>query len=49
MLVSSELSEIMNLSDRIIVMYKGKIVGEVQGRNADSEKIGLMMAGVSAE
>jgi simple sugar transport system ATP-binding protein len=49
LLVSSELSEIMNLSDRIIVMYKGRIVGEVQGKNAESEKIGLMMAGLTAE
>ncbi len=49
LLVSSELSEIMNLSDRIIVMYKGRIVGEVQGKNADSAQIGLMMAGLQAE
>ncbi|HEY9060843.1 MAG TPA: ABC transporter ATP-binding protein [Pseudobacteroides sp.] len=49
LLVSSELSEIMNLSDRIIVMYKGRIVGEVKGKNADSEKIGLMMAGLAVE
>ncbi|ACL75435.1 ABC transporter ATP-binding protein [Ruminiclostridium cellulolyticum] len=49
LLVSSELSEIMNLSDRIIVMYKGRIVGEVEGKKADSTKIGLLMAGLSLE
>lgn len=47
LLVSSELSEVMNLSDRIIVMYKGRIVGEVDGKNADSGEIGLLMAGIS--
>ncbi len=49
LLVSSELSEIMNLSDRIIVMYKGRIVGEVEGKKADSTEIGLLMAGLSLE
>lgn len=49
LLISSELSEIMNLSDRIIVMYKGKIVGEVQGKNADSAQLGLLMAGLALE
>ncbi len=47
LLVSSELSEIMGLSDRIIVMYKGKIVGEVEGDKADSSQLGIMMAGIS--
>lgn len=49
LLISSELSEIMNLSDRILVMYKGKIVGEVQGKGADSAKLGLLMAGLPIE
>ncbi len=49
LLVSSELSEIMNLSDRIIVMYKGRIVGQLSGKNADSARLGLMMAGLPAE
>lgn len=47
LLVSSELSEIMGLSDRIIVMYKGKIVGEVEGDKADSSQLGLLMAGIT--
>lgn len=45
-LVSSELSEIMTLSDRIIVMYKGKIIGELSSKDATSEKIGCLMAGI---
>jgi simple sugar transport system ATP-binding protein len=46
LLISSELSEIMSLSDRILVMYKGKIVGEVAGEKADSAELGLLMAGI---
>lgn len=49
LLLSSELSEIMNLSDRIIVMYKGRIVGEVEGKNANSAQIGLLMAGITVD
>ncbi|RCX20008.1 simple sugar transport system ATP-binding protein [Anaerobacterium chartisolvens] len=47
LLVSSELSEIMGLSDRIIVMYKGKIVGEIDGDKADSSQLGMLMAGIT--
>jgi simple sugar transport system ATP-binding protein len=45
LLVSFELSEIMNLSDRIDVMFRGQIAGSVAGAEADQEKLGLMMAG----
>lgn len=45
LLVSSELSEIMSLADRIGVMYKGKIVGEVDPRSTTETEIGLLMAG----
>jgi simple sugar transport system ATP-binding protein len=44
LLVSVELDEIMALSDRIVVMYEGQIVGEVAGRDADKTQLGLMMA-----
>ena len=44
LLVSVELDEIMALSDRIIVMYEGRIVGELDGRTADKTTLGLMMA-----
>ena len=35
----------MSLSDRIAVIYEGRIVGEVPGEGANVEEIGLMMAG----
>lgn len=44
LLVSVELDEIMALSDRILVMYEGRIVAEVNGRDADKTTLGLMMA-----
>jgi len=44
LLVSVELDEIMALSDRILVMYEGRIVGQVAGRDADKTELGLMMA-----
>ncbi len=46
LLISSELSEVMSLSDRIIVMYKGEIIGEMDARDCTKEEIGLLMAGV---
>ncbi len=46
LLVSVELDEIMSLSDRILVMNAGRIVGEVSRGEADADRIGLMMAGV---
>nr|WP_174269887.1 ABC transporter ATP-binding protein [Treponema primitia] len=48
LLVSFELSEIMNLSDRIDVMFRGKIVGSMSGDRADQSTLGLMMAGGTA-
>jgi simple sugar transport system ATP-binding protein len=49
LLVSSELDEIMALSDRIVVMYKGEIIGTVPAAEATRESVGLLMAGVRAE
>src|SRR3546814_16620156 len=43
-LVSVELDEIMSLSDRILVMFEGRIVGEVPAGEADERLLGLMMA-----
>jgi simple sugar transport system ATP-binding protein len=48
LLVSFELSEIMNLSDRIDVMFRGRISGSVSGEKADQTGLGLMMAGGKA-
>ena len=45
LLISSELSEVMSLSDRVIVMYKGSIIGEVNPREVSREDVGLLMAG----
>ena len=45
LLISFELDEIMNVSDRIAVIYEGKIVGIVDAKDAEVEKLGLMMAG----
>ncbi len=49
LLVSSELDEIMALSDRIAVMYKGEIIDIVPRAEATREGLGLLMAGVKRE
>ena len=49
LLVSADLEEILSLSDRIIVMYEGRIMGEVNTEDANEDNIGmLMMGGVQA-
>ena len=48
LLVSFELDEVMSLSDRIDVIFEGKIVGSVRGDQADEKQLGLMMAGGGA-
>ena len=45
LLISEDLDELMTLSDRIAVMYEGRIMGEVDAATAAVEEIGLMMAG----
>lgn len=49
LLVSNELSEIMSLSDRVLVIYKGRFVGEVDPLHTSENEIGLLMAGVVKE
>jgi len=49
LLVSTELDEILQLSDRIAVMYRGKIVAIVPAAEATKEYIGLLMAGITPE
>ena len=44
LLVSVELDEIMTLSDRILVMFEGRVVGSMKGSEADKTSLGLMMA-----
>ncbi len=46
LLVSTELDEVMELSDRIAVMFEGKIIAVVDAEGATKEQIGLLMAGV---
>ena len=46
LLISADLGEVMSLSDRILVMYEGEIVGEMLQKEATEEKLGLLMAGV---
>ena len=49
LLISTELEEVLTLSDRIMVMYEGKSMGLVDASQASREMLGLMMAGVSLE
>ncbi len=44
LLVSAELDEVLELSDRVAVMYRGRIVAIVDGRTADKNEVGLLMA-----
>ena len=45
LLVSLELDEVMNLSDRILVMYEGEVVGELDPKTTTVQELGLYMAG----
>jgi ABC-type uncharacterized transport system ATPase subunit len=45
LLISEDLDEILSLSDRILVMYEGQIVGELSSDEADIETLGLLMGG----
>jgi len=49
LLVSTELDEVMQLSDRIAVIYRGSIVAVVDAAEATKEQIGLLMAGITGE
>lgn len=45
LLISADLNEVMSLSDRIIVLYEGQVMGELAQKEATPEKLGLLMAG----
>lgn len=49
LLISTELDEIMSMSDRIAVIYRGKIVAVIDSTHAVREEIGMLMAGVIPE
>lgn len=46
-LISTELEEILSLSDRVVVLYEGQIAGEVDAGNTSEEELGLLMTGGS--
>ncbi len=49
LLISLELNEVMNISDRIIVIYEGEIVGQVDPKIVSEQELGLYMAGSKRE
>ena len=49
LLVSLELDEVMDVPDRILVMYEGEIVGELDPRHTSEEELGLYMAGAKRD
>jgi len=49
LLISAELDEIMGLSDRIAVMYRGQIVATVNAADTSREEMGLLMAGLKQQ
>ncbi|MBT8365961.1 MAG: ABC transporter ATP-binding protein [Deltaproteobacteria bacterium] len=46
LLISEDLDEVFNLSDRIVVLYEGQVMGEAAGQDASREQVGLWMSGV---
>ena len=44
MLVSAELDEVLDLADRVLVMFRGRVVGAFPAAEAQREKVGLLMA-----
>ena len=47
LLVSADLNEILELADRIHVMFEGRLIGEVAAAEADEYRLGMLMAGIS--
>ena len=48
LLVSEDLDEVLRLSDRVLVMYGGRLVGDIRAEDVDVQRIGLLMAGEGA-
>jgi len=48
LLVSADLNEVLSLADRILVMYEGRIMGQLTPEEATEEKLGLLMAGITS-
>ncbi len=49
LLISSDLDELMALSTRIVVLYNGRLVGQMETHEYDLERLGQLMAGLSAD
>ena len=49
LLMSEDLDELVGLSDRIVVLYEGRIVGRLDAAAADPEQLGMLMAGRGQE
>jgi simple sugar transport system ATP-binding protein len=49
LLISEDLEELLTLSDRIAVMYEGRIVGTVDGSTATVARLGMMMTGAGGQ
>jgi simple sugar transport system ATP-binding protein len=45
LLISDDLDEVLLMSDRVAVMYEGRVVGEFDRKNADREELALLMGG----
>jgi ABC-type uncharacterized transport system ATPase subunit len=45
LLMSEDLDELLSLSDRVVVLYEGQIVGRIEASDADPERLGMLMAG----
>lgn len=46
LIISEDLDEVMSLSDRVLVMYEGRVIGSADPRTSTREAVGLLMAGV---
>jgi general nucleoside transport system ATP-binding protein len=49
LLVSEDLDELLSLADRILVLYEGRVMGDVPGAGAERSRLGLMMAGTTSD
>lgn len=49
LLISSELEEILQLADRVVVLFRGRIIGEMNRADVDLEELGLLLGGAGAE
>jgi simple sugar transport system ATP-binding protein len=49
LLVSEDLEELLMVADKIAVLFEGKIIGVLPSAEADTERLGMMMAGVQAD